>query len=217
MTTPPASTTVVIADDHPVFRDGLAGLLTDLGATVVATAADGEEAVAAVAQHGPDVVLMDLQMPNLSGLAATERVRRDHPDTQVLVLTMSADPATIQAALRAGALGYLLKEATRADIEDALRAVSRGQLVVGTGAAASIQHLFSGKGAEAFPQLSEREYDVLRLVAEGADNATIARRLFLAEKTVRNRVTSILAKLDVRTRAEAVAKARDAGVGAAPD
>lgn len=206
---------VVVADDHPVFRDGLAGLLTDLGATVVATASDGEEAVAAVAEHAPDVVLMDLQMPNLSGLAATERVRRDHPGTQVLVLTMSADPATIQAALRAGALGYLLKEASRDDIEDALRAVSRGQLVVGTGAATSIQHLFSGKGAEAFPQLSEREYDVLRLVAEGADNATIARRLFLAEKTVRNRVTSILAKLDVRTRAEAVAKARDAGIGAA--
>jgi DNA-binding NarL/FixJ family response regulator len=208
---------VVVADDHPVFRDGLAGLLTDLGATVVATASDGEEAVAAVAEHAPDVVLMDLQMPNLSGLAATERVRRDHPGTQVLVLTMSADPATIQAALRAGALGYLLKEASRDDIEDALRAVSRGQLVVGTGAATSIQHLFSGKGAEAFPQLSEREYDVLRLVAEGADNATIARRLFLAEKTVRNRVTSILAKLDVRTRAEAVAKARDAGIGAAPE
>lgn len=206
---------VVVADDHPVFRDGLAGLLTDLGATVAATASDGEEAVAAVAEHAPDVVLMDLQMPNLSGLAATERVRRDHPGTQVLVLTMSADPATIQAALRAGALGYLLKEASRDDIEDALRAVSRGQLVVGTGAATSIQHLFSGKGAEAFPQLSEREYDVLRLVAEGADNATIARRLFLAEKTVRNRVTSILAKLDVRTRAEAVAKARDAGIGAA--
>ena len=207
----------VVADDHPVFRDGLAGLLTDLGATVVATASDGEEAVAAVAEHAPDVVLMDLQMPNLSGLAATERVRRDHPGTQVLVLTMSADPATIQAALRAGALGYLLKEASRDDIEDALRAVSRGQLVVGTGAATSIQHLFSGKGAEAFPQLSEREYDVLRLVAEGADNATIARRMFLAEKTVRNRVTSILAKLDVRTRAEAVAKARDAGIGAAPE
>ena len=192
---------VVVADDHPVFRDGLAGLLTDLGATVVATASDGEEAVAAVAEHAPDVVLMDLQMPNLSGLAATERVRRDHPGTQVLVLTMSADPATIQAALRAGALGYLLKEASRDDIEDALRAVSRGQLVVGTGAATSLPHLFSGKGAAAFPQLSAREYDVLRLVAEGADNATIARRLFLAEKTVRNRVTSILAKLDVRTRA----------------
>ena len=210
-----APVTVVVADDHPVFRDGLVGLLTDLGARVVATAGDGEEAVAAVAAHAPDVVLMDLQMPRLSGLAATERVRRDHPGTQVLVLTMSADPATIQAALRAGALGYLLKEATREDIEDALRAVSRGQLVVGTGAAASIQHLFSGKGAEVFPQLSEREYDVLRLVAEGADNATIARRLFLAEKTVRNRVTSILAKLEVRTRAEAVAKARDAGIGSA--
>ena len=208
------STTVVVADDHPVFRDGLVGLLTDLGATVLATAGNREEAVAAVAAHAPDVVLMDLQMPVLSGLAATERVRRDHPATHVLVLTMSADPTTIQAALRAGALGYLLKEATRDDIEDALRAVRRGQLVVGTGAAGSIQHLFAGKGDQAFPQLSEREHDVLRLMAVGADNATIARRLFLAEKTVRNRVTSILAKLDVRTRAEAIAKARDAGVGA---
>src|SRR5689334_9960681 len=91
-------TTVVVADDHPVFRDGLVGLLTDLGAEVVATAGDGEEAVAAVAAHAPDVVLMDPQMPVLSGLAATERVRREHPETQVLVLTMSADPATIQAA-----------------------------------------------------------------------------------------------------------------------
>ncbi|MGC4111051.1 MAG: response regulator transcription factor [Nocardioides sp.] len=208
------STTVVVADDHPVFRDGLVGLLSDLGAEVVATAANGEEAVAAVAAHAPDVVMMDLQMPQLSGLAATERVRRDHPGTQVLVLTMSEDPATIQAALRAGALGYLLKEATREDIEDALRAVSRGQLVVGTGVAGNIQHLFARTGPEVFPQLSEREHDVLRLLAEGADNATIARRLFLAEKTVRNRVTAVLAKLDVRTRAEAIAKARDAGIGA---
>jgi DNA-binding NarL/FixJ family response regulator len=204
---------VVVADDHPVFRDGLAGLLTDLGAEVVGVAGDGEAAVAAVDEHRPDVVLMDLQMPGMSGLAATERIRRDHPGTAVLVLTMSADPATIQAALRAGALGYLLKEASRDDIEDALRAVTRGQLVVGTGAADSIRHLFAGRGAEAFPQLTEREYDVLHLLAEGADNATIARRLFLAEKTVRNRVSAILTKLDVRTRAEAVARARDAGVG----
>jgi DNA-binding NarL/FixJ family response regulator len=206
-------TTVVIADDHPVFRDGLAGLLADLGAEVVATVGDGQAAVDAVAAHQPDVVLMDIQMPGMSGLAATERVRRDHPGTAVLVLTMSADPATIQAALRAGALGYLLKEASRDDIEDALRAVARGQLVVGTGAAGSVRHLFAHRDVRAFPQLSEREHDVLDLMAEGYDNATIARRLFLAEKTVRNRVTAILAKLDVRTRAEAIARAHDEGLG----
>jgi DNA-binding NarL/FixJ family response regulator len=207
-------TTVVIADDHPVFRDGLVGLLTDLGAEVVAAVGDGQAAVDAVAEHAPDVVLMDVQMPGMSGLAATERVRRDHPGTAVLVLTMSADPATIQAALRAGAHGYLLKEASREDIEDALRAVARGQLVVGVGAAGSIQHLVAGRGDTAFPQLSEREHDVLRLMAQGYDNATVARRLFLAEKTVRNRVTTILDKLEVRTRAEAIAKARDVGLGA---
>jgi DNA-binding NarL/FixJ family response regulator len=206
-------TTVVIADDHPVFRDGLAGLLADLGAEVVATVGDGQAAVDAVAEHEPDVVLMDIQMPGMSGLAATERVRRDHPGTAVLVLTMSADPATIQAALRAGALGYLLKEANREDIEDALRAVARGQLVVGTGAAENVRHLFTNRGVMPFPQLSEREHDVLGLLVEGYDNATIARRLFLAEKTVRNRVTAILAKLDVRTRAEAIARARDEGLG----
>jgi DNA-binding NarL/FixJ family response regulator len=207
------ATTVVIADDHPVFRDGLAGLLADLGADVVATVGDGQAAVDAVAEHAPDVVLMDVQMPGMSGLAATERVRRDHPGTAVLVLTMSTDPATIQAALRAGAQGYLLKEATRGEIEDALRAVTRGQLVVGAGAAGSIQHLFAGRGDKAFPQLSEREHDVLQLLAQGCDNATIARRLFLAEKTVRNRVTTILDKLEVRTRAEAIARARDVGLG----
>ena len=206
-------TTVVIADDHPVFRDGLTGLLSDLGAQVLAAVGDGDAAVAAVAEHAPDVVLMDIQMPGTSGLAATERIHRDHPGTAVLVLTMSADPATIQAALRAGALGYLLKEARPDDIEDALRAVTRGQLVVGTGAADSIQHLLGARGASSFPELTPREYEVLCLLAEGFDNATIARRLYLAEKTVRNRVTAILAKLHTRTRAEAMAKARDVGLG----
>ncbi len=204
---------IVIADDHPVFREGLRTLLADLGAEVVAEAGDGAAAVAAVAEHRPDVILMDLRMPVLSGIEATTRITRDHPGTAVLVLTMSEDAASLQAALRAGARGYLLKEATKADVGRALLAVTRGEVVIGSGAAAGVRGLMSAGTPTTFPQLSERERELLAVLARGYDNATIAKRLFLAEKTVRNRVSAVLAKLGVATRAEAIALARDAGLG----
>lgn len=204
---------IVLADDHPLFRDGLQALLTDLGADIVAAVGDGESAITAIRRHGADIVLMDLHMPGISGLTATEQITREFPSTAVLILTMSDQPTSIQAALRAGARGYLLKEASRDDIARTLDSVTKGQVVIGTGAAQTVRHLFDPRPSAAFPQLSERELDVLRLLGTGADNTTIARRLFIAEKTVRNRVSDILTKIGAATRAEAVARARDAGLG----
>jgi len=204
---------VVIADDHELFRDGLRGLLTKLGATVVADVADGHAAVAAVVAHRPDVVFMDLRMPGLGGIEATSRIGEQAPETAVVVLTMSEDTASLQAALQAGARGYLLKESSKADVARALEAVTGGGMVIGTGVAGKVRHAVGGVSAGVFPQLSDAEVRVLELVADGLDNRAIAARLFLAEKTVRNRVSAILAKLDVQTRAEAIVRARDAGLG----
>jgi len=209
---------VLVADDHPVFRAGMATVLADLdGVEVVGQAADGEQALAGVAEHRPDVVLMDLRMPGVGGLEATARIRVEHPDTAVLVLTMDSDDDSIFAALRAGARGYLLKESDGLDIERAIDGVARGEAVFGAGIAERVLAFFaSGRQpvASPFPQLSPREHEVLEMIAQGLDNPTIARRLVLSDKTVRNRVSDILAKLHARNRAEMVALARDAGLGA---
>lgn len=212
--TPEGPVRVVVADDHPVFREGLRALLEGLGAQVVGEAEDGFAAVDAVARERPDVVLMDLHMPGLSGAEATARISRDHPDTSVLVLTMSDAPESVQAALAAGARGYLLKEAGREEIARTLTSVRRGELVIGAGAASRLRGIVAAQGnSTAFPQLTSRERDLLELMARGLDNNAIARRLFLAEKTVRNRVSAVLAKLEVTSRVEAVTLARDAGLG----
>jgi DNA-binding NarL/FixJ family response regulator len=210
---------VVVADDHPVFRDGLEMTLDDEpDITVVAAVADGDSAVEAALTHAADVVLMDLRMPGGGGIAATAQIATRRPGTSVVVLTMSDDDDSVFAALRAGARGYLLKEAESEDILRAVRAVAAGEAVFGPRIADRVIAFFSGAGlrgasATPFPQLSDREREVLDLVARGADNPTIARRLFLSEKTVRNHVSSCLTKLQAATRAEAVAIARDAGLG----
>jgi DNA-binding NarL/FixJ family response regulator len=208
---------VLIADDHPVFRAGMATVLEDLdGVEVVGQAADGEQALGAVAEHAPDVVLMDLRMPGVGGLEATARIRVEHPDTAVLVLTMDSDDDSVFAALRAGARGYLLKEADGLDIQRAIHGVARGEAVFGPGIAERVLGFFaSGRPAAAspFPQLTPRELEVLEMIAQGLDNQQIARRLVLSDKTVRNRVSDVLAKLHARSRAEMVALARDAGMG----
>jgi DNA-binding NarL/FixJ family response regulator len=210
-------TRVLIADDHPVFRAGMVAVLDDLpGIEVVGQAADGDEAVAAVAEHQPDVVLMDLRMPGVGGLEATARIRVEHPDVAVVVLTMDSDDDSVFAALRAGARGYLLKEADVTDIERAIGGVARGEAVFGAGIAERVLSFFAGTRsmqASPFPQLTPREHEVLDLIAQGLDNTGIARRLFLSDKTVRNRVSDILAKLHARNRAHMVALARDAGMG----
>jgi DNA-binding NarL/FixJ family response regulator len=207
---------VVVADDHPVFREGLVAVLTDRGLDVVAEAADGERAVTAVAEHAPDVVLMDLAMPGLGGVEATRRITAEHPSTAVLVVTMTADDETVLAALRAGARGYLVKESPAADIARAVESVARGEAVLGarvSGPVLAAAVAGSRAAAQPFPQLTARERQVLELVARGYDNARIGRHLGLSEKTVRNNVSVVLAKLPAATRAEAVALARDAGLG----
>jgi DNA-binding NarL/FixJ family response regulator len=207
---------VVIADDHPAFRAGLRVLLQDSGLDVVAEAADGPAAVDVVVATRPDVALLDLQMPGLTGVEVTKRLREVAPESRVLVLTMMEAEETVLAALRAGAWGYLLKGAGQEEIERAVRSVADGQAVYGAGVAERVMAFFTARSGAAvgpFPQLSEREREVLRLAAEGRANADIARRLFLSEKTVRNHVSSIFTKLAVTDRAQAVARARDAGLG----
>lgn len=210
---------VVVADDHPVFRDGLQTTLADEpDIDVVAAVADGEAAVEAVTNADADVVLMDLRMPGVGGIEATTRIAATRPATAVVVLTMSDDDDSVFAALRAGARGYLLKEADADDILRAVRAVAAGEAVFGPRIADRVIAFFSAAGlrgttATPFPQLTDREREVLDLVARGCDNPTIARRLFLSEKTVRNHVSACLSKLQVASRAEAVAAARDAGLG----
>ena len=207
---------VVLVDDHPMFRQGLRTLLEDLGVTVLAEAPDGESGVAAVVEHRPDVVFMDLQMPGVSGVEATKRLTDLQPDVKVLVLTMVEDDQAVFAAIQAGALGYLLKGAGQEEIARALASVAAGQGVYGAEIARRLRSFFAGGGggaAQPFPSLSEREREVLGLIAEGASNTDIARRLFLSDKTVRNYVSSIFAKIDVAGRPEAIVKAREAGLG----
>ncbi|WP_369068693.1 response regulator [Kineococcus terrestris] len=209
---------VLVVDDHPLFRDGVAALLTSTGAvTVVGTAADGEQALAAVAQHDPDVVLMDVQMPVLDGVAATRRLVDSGARSAVVVLTMSEEDATVFAAVRAGARGYLLKGAGQEELIAAVRTAATGGAVFGAALAARMAAFFSAppsppSAAAAFPGLTAREAEVLEQLAAGRTNAEIAGRLFLSPKTVRNVVSAVLAKLQAADRTEAAARAREAGV-----
>jgi DNA-binding NarL/FixJ family response regulator len=201
---------VLVVDDHPVFRAGMVAILDDLDEVeVVAQAADGEQAIDAVARHRPDVVLMDLRMPGLGGLEATARITVHHPNTAVVVLTMDSDHNSVFAALRAGARGYLLKEADGDDVQRALHAVSKGEAVFGPGIAERVISFFAmprlSSAPDPFPQLTPREREILHFIAQGLDNTAIARRLVLTEKSVRNRVSDILTKLRAHSRAEAVA------------
>ena len=210
---------VLIADDHPVFRDGLASLLgTQPDVTVVGTAADGVEAVALATELAPDVVVMDLQMPELNGIDATRRLAETLPDVRVLVFTMGEEDGTVLAAMRAGALDQVAAGASQDEVARAISTVQAGGLVFGASLALRIADLLSGTTTpdrSAFPQLTEREVEILDLIAAGRNNAQIASSLYLAPKTVRNNVSNILAKLQATDRAEAIIRARDAGLGGA--
>jgi DNA-binding NarL/FixJ family response regulator len=211
---------VVVADDHPMFREGLAATIDGLPRSkVVGQAATGLEAVELAQQAQPDVVVMDLHMPQMNGIEATRHITQRHPQVAVLVLTMLEDDASVVSAMQAGARGYLLKEANRAEIARALEAVAAGEVIFGPSVAARVLTLFSATtgtqrpGQPAFPELTEREQEILELVARGLSNPAIASRLFLSEKTVRNHVSNVFAKLHVTDRAAAVARARDRGYG----
>ena len=207
---------VLIVDDHPVVRDGLRALL---GSTedveVVAEAADGLGALRAAKSHHPDVVIMDLHLPDLDGVEATRRLRRLLPDAAVLVLSMLEDDDTVFAAMRAGARGYLLKGASQGDIERAIQTVAAGGAFLGPQVARRILGLLTDprRDEPPFPELTDREREVLDLIAAGLPNRQIATRLAISGKTVSNHVSSIFAKLHLSDRAAAIVRARDAGLG----
>jgi DNA-binding NarL/FixJ family response regulator len=208
---------VVLADDHPMFRYGVAAVLaTSSEVEVVGEASNGRELLDVVGRVQPDVVLTDLAMPGLSGADATRAILTRHPGTGVLVLTMHADDESVFAALRAGASGYLLKGVDGAELVRAVLAVAAGHVLYGAPVAQRIMDFYTGSvdrfAAAAFPQLTPRERDVLALLANGARNSEIARRLGLTDKTVRNHVSTILLKLDAPDRTAAALKARDAGL-----
>jgi DNA-binding NarL/FixJ family response regulator len=208
---------VVVVDDHQIVREGLATLLGALdGIDVVGTAADGRDAVHVVAETAPDVVVMDIQMPQLDGIEATRMITGRRPGVRVVMLTMNEDDETVLSAMRAGASGYLLKGSGADEVQNAIRAAASGGMVFGASLAARVASYFSGavtREPEPFPELSERERDVLKLLAAGKSNDAIAAELYVSNKTVRNAVSGVYAKLHAAGRAEAIIKAREAGYG----
>jgi len=209
---------VLVVDDQTAVREGLTTLLSTLpGIEVVAAAADGEEALARVQESAPDVVLMDLRMPRVDGVEATRRIRSAYPATQVVVLTTYADDDSIFGALRAGAIGYLTKDAGRDEIRRALEAAGSGQAVLDSEVQARLVEVAvspsSPAGVTALPDaLTEREGEVLRLIAAGRSNAQIAEELFVSEATVKSHVNHIFSKTACRDRAQAVAYAHRRGL-----
>jgi DNA-binding NarL/FixJ family response regulator len=208
---------ILIADDHPVFRFGLRALIAaEPGFAVVGEAATGEEALVLAESLQPDVILMDVNMPDLNGIEATRRALEVSPGIGVLIITMFEDDASVFAAMRAGARGYLLKGAAGEETIRAIRSVSEGEAIFSPSVAKRLIQYFSAPPAEQtplFPELTEREREVLQLIAQGYTNATIAEKLTLSPKTVRNHVSNIFSKLQVAGRAEAIIRARDAGMG----
>ncbi len=208
---------VLIADDHPLFRDGMHGLLDSVEETeVVSEAADGDEAVKKAAESNPDVVLMDIKMPGISGIQATRKILENDQDAGILVVTMLEDDDSVFAAMRAGASGYLLKGAHQDEVLRAIRAVANGEAIFGPGIARRVMRFFSAEKPgrpPTFPELTERECEILAFIARGRTNADISGELFLSLKTVQNHVSNIFRKLQVADRAGAAIRAREAGFG----
>ncbi len=207
---------MVVVDDHPLFRLGMAGLLSSLEGIEVAGQASGAQQARELVDASVDVVLMDLDLAGESGIDLTRELVSRHPGLAVLVVTMSDDDESVVAAVRVGARGYLLKDATPDAVERAVRAVASGEMILGPRVAArAMAQLVTGRTAVRlpFPELTGREREVLDLIARGFDNAVIARRLVLSPKTVRNHVANILTKLSVSDRSAAIVRAREAGLG----
>ena len=209
---------VLVADDHAVFREGLRAVLSpEPDMDVVGEAATGKEAVVRAAELGPDVILMDIQMPGINGIEATRRILDASPHVGVVVLTMFEDDDSVFSAMRAGARGYVLKGAPPSEILKVVRAVAGGEAHFGPEIGRRLVDFFSTPEAatpeDVLPELTARERDILGLIAQGQTNATIAARLFVSPHTVRNHITHIFAKLQVADRAQAIIRAREAGLG----
>ncbi|NNJ09130.1 response regulator transcription factor [Chloroflexales bacterium ZM16-3] len=211
---------ILIADDHAFYREGVRTMLTTMpGMDVIGMAETGDGVVQQAAALQPDVVLMDIQMPGINGIDATRAILSTSPHIGVLMVTMFDDDESVFAAMRAGARGYLLKDARHDDLIRAVVAVSRGEAIFSPAIARRMIDYFSATRVAApllFPELTEREREILDLIAQGHANESIATRLVLSIKTVRNHVSNILSKLQVRDRAQAIIKARDAGIGNKP-
>jgi DNA-binding NarL/FixJ family response regulator len=206
---------VLLADDHPMFRNGLAATLAK-DVDVVGVVATGEQAVIQSTSLRPDVVLMDLRMPIVNGIEATRLIVAANPEIAILVLTMFDDDDSVFAAMRAGARGYLLKESDEEEIVRAIRTVHAGGAVFGAGVASRMVGFFSTaqhRLGSAFPNLTIREREILELIARGRSNIEIAQQLSLSEKTVRNNISNVFAKLQVPDRSQAIVRAREAGLG----
>ncbi len=209
---------LLIADDHTLFRHGIRALLSSVAdIELVGEAASGEEAVAQAAALRPDVILMDIKMPGMNGIEATRRVLAQTSGIAVVVLTMLEDDDSVFAAMRAGARGYVVKGADEVEMLRVVRAAAGGEALFGPAIAERLMAFFADAGsvpkARSFPDLTERERDVLGLIARGHSNAEIADRLFLSPKTVRNHISNIFDKLQVTDRSQAIVRAREAGMG----
>lgn len=209
---------VFIADDHPLFRDGIRTLLLAVAdMALVGEAENGDDAVALAGQLQPDVLLMDIHMPGINGIEAARQIVQNSPHIAVLMITMYDDDASVFSAMRAGARGYLLKGAKQDEIQRAIRAAANGEAIFSPAIASRMMTFFANvkqpKLPRLFPELSNREREILDLITQGYRNPEIAERLFLSPKTVRNQVSNILSKLQVTDRAQAIIAARDAGLG----
>jgi DNA-binding NarL/FixJ family response regulator len=206
---------ILIADDHPMFRFGLRALLSaEPDTEILGEAINGQEAVSLAASLNPDLILMDINLPHLNGIEATRQIVKQNPGIGILIITMFEDD-TIFAALQAGARGYILKGAEGEETLRAIRAAANGESIFSPAVAQRLSHFFAQTSTQtvaAFPDLTPRERDILRLIAQGLTNAAIADRLVLSPKTVRNQVSLIFSKLQVTDRAEAIIKAREAGL-----
>ena len=212
---------LMIADDHRLFREGIKALLavTD-DIEIVGEVEDGESALARCQELQPDVILMDINMPGLNGIHASEQILQIQPQTRIIMLTMLEDDASVFNAMRVGARGYLLKGADPNEVLSVIRAVAEGQALFGPAIATRLMNYFKELGSKSgstetltlFPELTERELEILRLISQGLNNPEIAQKLVLSPKTVRNHITNIFSKLQVADRAQAIVRAREAGL-----
>lgn len=214
----PEPVRVLIVDDHEPFRNGLRTLLSSVaGIDVIGEAGNGKDAISLTEENQPDIILMDIQMPGMNGIEATRLIHQSSPHIGIVVLTMFEDDDSVFASMRAGARGYLLKGADQSEILRAIQSVQSGEALFGPGIARRLINFFTNinppQGEKPFPELTDREHEVLDLIAQGASNNQISQHLVISQKTVRNHVSNIFSKLQVVDRAQAIIRARDAGMG----